>query len=161
MTDNQNCMKSLIYKINIGLGELLIENLQEYVHKWIWKIKSSIFRVKKKRIESLNKIQRKEKKKNKRVPNSRYLIFAYYIPRNLLWGVFVDFFQPAVSQPCSFLNFNLNDSLLAQLHRKVVRITDRCAYFGRSFDAIIVFFLYCSLFTILSVPLFIMRNYVK
>lgn len=76
--------------------------------------------LKKERTESLNKIQRKGKK-DKRVPNSRYLIFAYYIPRNLLWEVFVDFFQPAVSQPCSFLNFNLNDSLLAQLHRKVVR----------------------------------------
>lgn len=54
----------------------------------------------KKRTESLNKIQRKGKK-GKRVPNtcSRYWIFVYYIPRNLLWEVFVDFFQPAVSQP--------------------------------------------------------------
>lgn len=76
--------------------------------------------LKKKRTESLNKIQRKGKK-DKRVPNSRYWIFVYYIPRNLLWEVFVDFLQPAVSQPCSFLNFNLNDSLLAQLHRKLVR----------------------------------------
>lgn len=57
----------------------------------------------------------------KKKDNSRFWIFVYYIPRNLLWEVFVDFFQPAVSQPCSFLNFNLNDSLLAQLHRKVVR----------------------------------------
>lgn len=56
----------------------------------------------------------------KKKDNSRFWIFVYYIPRNLLWEVFVDFFQPAVSQPCSFLNFNLNDSLLAQLHRKLV-----------------------------------------
>lgn len=76
--------------------------------------------LKKKELSLLIKFKERGKK-DKRVPNSRYWIFVYYIPRNLLWEVFVDFFQPAVSQPCSFLNFNLNDSLLAQLHRKVVR----------------------------------------